>query len=66
MERGHRKTRVGVVISNKMQKTVVVKVERRVADRTYGKIGVKVWIMRGEVLPQSSAARAPRTTGARP
>jgi len=41
MERGHRKTRVGVVISNKMQKTVVVKVERRVADRTYGKIVLK-------------------------
>jgi small subunit ribosomal protein S17 len=38
MERGNRKTRVGVVVSNKMQKTVVVKVERRVADRQYGKI----------------------------
>ena len=36
------------------------------AKTTYGKIGVKVWIMRGEVLPQSSGARAPRTTGARP
>jgi small subunit ribosomal protein S17 len=38
MERGNRKTRVGVVVSNKMQKTVVVKVERRVANRQYGKI----------------------------
>jgi small subunit ribosomal protein S17 len=38
MERGNRKTRVGVVISNKMTKTVVVKVERRVANREYGKI----------------------------
>jgi small subunit ribosomal protein S3 len=28
------------------------------AKTTYGKIGVKVWIMRGEVLPQS--AKAPR------
>ncbi len=37
-ERGHRKTRIGVVVSNKMQKTVVVRVERRVADRKYGKI----------------------------
>ncbi|MBI5071184.1 MAG: 30S ribosomal protein S3 [Deltaproteobacteria bacterium] len=27
------------------------------AKTTYGKIGVKVWIMRGEVLPASSAAR---------
>jgi small subunit ribosomal protein S17 len=38
MERGKRKTRVGVVVSNKMTKTVVVKVERRVADPKYGKI----------------------------
>ncbi len=38
MERGNRKTRIGVVVSNKMTKTVVVKVERRVADRKYGKI----------------------------
>ena len=38
MERGNRKSRVGVVVSNKMTKTVVVKVERRVPDRKYGKI----------------------------
>ena len=38
MERGNQKTRVGVVVSNKMTKTVVVKVERRVPDRQYGKI----------------------------
>jgi small subunit ribosomal protein S17 len=38
MDRGNRKTRVGVVVSNKMTKTVVVKVERRVPDRKYGKI----------------------------
>jgi small subunit ribosomal protein S17 len=38
MERGNRKTRVGVVVSNKMTKTVVVKVERRVTERKYGKI----------------------------
>ncbi len=38
MERGNRKTRIGVVVSNKMTKTVVVRVERRVADRKYGKI----------------------------
>jgi small subunit ribosomal protein S3 len=35
------------------------------AKTTYGKIGCKVWIMRGEVLPASSPARPPRTTGAR-
>ena len=33
------------------------------AKTTYGKIGCKVWIMRGEVLPQSSGARAPRNAG---
>ena len=38
MERGNRKSRVGVVVSNKMTKTVVVKVERRVTERKYGKI----------------------------
>jgi small subunit ribosomal protein S17 len=38
MERGNRKSRIGVVISNKMAKTVVVRVERRVADAKYGKI----------------------------
>ena len=35
---GRRKHREGVVVSNKMTKTVVVKVERRVANRKYGKI----------------------------
>ena len=38
MERGKRKSRVGVVVSNKMTKTVVVRVERRIPDRKYGKI----------------------------
>lgn len=38
MERGNRKSRIGVVLSNKMAKTVVVRVERRVADPKYGKI----------------------------
>jgi small subunit ribosomal protein S3 len=32
------------------------------AKTTYGKIGVKVWIMRGEVLPNS--AKAPRAGAA--
>ncbi len=34
------------------------------AKTTYGKIGCKVWIMKGEVLPQSAAARAPRAARA--
>lgn len=33
-----RKTRVGVVISDKMQKTIVVAIERRVAHPVYGKM----------------------------
>jgi small subunit ribosomal protein S17 len=41
MERGNRKSRIGVVVSNRMTKTVVVKVERRVADPKYGKIVTK-------------------------
>jgi len=38
MERGRPKSRVGVVKSNKMDKTVVVEVERRVRHAKYGKI----------------------------
>jgi len=36
--RGHRKTRVGTVVSDKMQKTVVVAIQRRVPHPTYGKM----------------------------
>ena len=36
--RGARKTRVGVVVSDKMQKTVVVAVERRFPHPLYGKM----------------------------
>lgn len=36
--RGRPKTRVGIVTSAKMQKTVVVTVSRRAAHRAYGKI----------------------------
>ena len=35
--RGHRRTRVGKVVSNKMQKTIVVAVESRVRHPLYGK-----------------------------
>lgn len=37
-ERGNRKTQKGIVVSNKMDKTVVVKVERRLPHPRYGKI----------------------------
>ena len=36
--RGRPKTRIGVVTSNKMQKTVVVSVSRRTTHAQYGKI----------------------------
>jgi len=36
-ERGHRKTQVGVVVSDKMEKTVVVKVDRLVKHSLYSK-----------------------------
>ncbi|MCL4304769.1 30S ribosomal protein S17 [bacterium] len=37
VSRGVRKSRVGVVVSNKMDKTIVVKVERKVKHPLYGK-----------------------------
>jgi small subunit ribosomal protein S17 len=37
-KRGTRKERVGRVVSDKMQKTVVVALERRVAHPVYGKM----------------------------
>jgi small subunit ribosomal protein S17 len=36
--RGTRKTRVGIVVSDKMQKTVLVAIERRVPHPVYGKM----------------------------
>lgn len=38
MERNQRKVRIGVVVSNKMQKSITVAVERRVKHPKYGKI----------------------------
>src|SRR6058998_2105828 len=37
-KRSARKTRVGLVVSDKMEKTVVVAIERRVAHPVYGKM----------------------------
>lgn len=37
-ERGNRKVRVGKVVSNKMDKTIVVAVEEQLRHPTYGKI----------------------------
>ena len=38
MERGNRKTRTGKVVSDKMDKTIVVAVETKVRHPLYGKI----------------------------
>ena len=38
VQRNSRKTRVGMVVSDKMQKTVVVSIERRVQHPVYGKM----------------------------
>jgi len=37
-ERGRRKVRIGTVVSDKMDKTIVVAVETRVKHKLYGKI----------------------------
>ncbi len=39
--RGARKTRTGLVVSDKMDKTVVVAIERRVPHPVYGKMTTK-------------------------
>lgn len=41
MERGNRKEKIGTVISNKMDKTVVVKVDRTIQHPQYGKVMVR-------------------------
>ena len=42
-ERNLRKTMIGIVSSDKMDKTVVVSVEQREMDKTYGKIKTKTY-----------------------
>ncbi|MCX7883957.1 SSU ribosomal protein S17P [Caloramator quimbayensis] len=37
MERGHKKVRIGKVVSDKMEKTIVVAVETKVSHPLYGK-----------------------------
>ena len=43
MERNSRRSVQGVVVSDKMDKTVVVSVEMREMDKTYGKIKKKTY-----------------------
>ncbi len=41
MERNHRKTRTGLVVSDKMDKTIVVKMEKRTRHPKYHKIIIR-------------------------
>ena len=40
-ERGRRKVREGIVVSNKMEKTVVVNITRRTQHPLYGKVVIR-------------------------
>ena len=40
--RGHRKKRVGIVLSDRMNKTIVVRLERRVRHPIYGRV-IRKW-----------------------
>lgn len=41
LDRGRRKVRIGMVVSNRMEKTVVVEVERRTQHPLYGKVVIR-------------------------
>ncbi|CAM5728680.1 hypothetical protein SMICM304S_10592 [Streptomyces microflavus] len=56
-ERGFRKTREGLVVSDKMDKTVVVAVEDRVKHALYGKV-----IRRTNKLPRPTTSRTRRAS----
>lgn len=38
MQRGNRKEKIGTVVSDKMDKTVIVRVERKIQHPQYGKV----------------------------
>lgn len=40
--RGHRKKRVGIVLSDRMNKTIIVRLERRVRHPIYGRV-IRKW-----------------------
>ena len=71
--RAMRKTRVGKVVSDKMQKTVVVVIERRVPHPVYGKMVTRTKKLKAhdeETRPRPATrcgsrrpARCPRTSG---
>jgi small subunit ribosomal protein S17 len=51
-----RKTRVGTVVSDKMQKTIIVAIERRVAHPVYGKMMTRT--TRLKVHDEQNASKA--------
>ena len=59
-ERNYRKTRQGYVVSDKMDKTVVVEVEDRVKHALYGKV------MRRSSTATSASAAPPAARSRRP
>ena len=64
-ERGNRKRRKGIVVSNKMQKTVVVKVERTMRHQQYGKVITRAKKYyahhEGELLPMGASVEIVET-----
>ena len=54
MERNLRKERIGVVVSNKMEKTIVVAVARKVKHPIYGKFVNKTTKFAAECLEYKS------------
>ena len=53
MERNLRKERIGLVVSNKMEKTIVVAVERKVKHPIYGKFMNKTTKLVAECLDET-------------
>jgi small subunit ribosomal protein S17 len=54
--RPSRKTRVGLVVSDKMQKTVVVAIERRVPHPVYGKMVTRTTRLKAHCEDNSAKA----------
>ena len=61
MERNLRKERIGVVVSNKMEKTIVVAVARKVKHPIYGKFVNKTTKFVAECLDENLQGRRYRT-----
>ena len=61
MERNLRKERIGVVVSNKMEKTIVVAVARKVKHPIYGKFVNKTTKVRCRVPGRNLQGRRYRT-----